>query len=116
MKLWLWPVAHGHERRRFGGKSAHVKKAARHRAVGGDLGFQGIEAVEFLLGSKVIHQRHPQMAGVEIAFEIEQMNFQQHILLIEGRPVAEIGDAAMPNGAGTAIDPGSYGIDALLRM
>src|ERR1700720_3672092 len=53
-----------------------------------------------------------QMPAVEVVVEIEHMRLQAQIAAAEGRAVAEIGDAVMPERAPTLVDADPYGIDA----
>src|SRR5215813_2771876 len=52
------------------------------------------------------------MSAIEIAAEIEEMDFQPLDLTGHCRAATQIGHAAMPLGRGAKIDPGFDGIDA----
>ena len=85
-------------------------------AVLGDLCLQRRQSVKLLLRPQEVDQRHPEVAAVEVAGEIEEMDLELDAGAAHGRPAAEIGDAVAPDRAPALVDAGLDRIDAQRRL
>lgn len=59
------------------------------------LGLERFYAIKLLFFPQKRDQLYAQMFAVEVAFEVEQMGFQQYVALVECRALANIGNAVV---------------------
>ena len=78
-------------------------------AVLGDFRLEGADAVEFLFSAQVLDHAHAQAPAVEVAVEIEQVDFQDQVLAAEGGPETEAGGTVVP---GSVFQAGADGVNA----